>query len=139
MMGCCTLIVFLKLLVCLDSQRGFHNREEVFEDLGEVVSDRTVQRWLKRAMENAVSIQQAIGAAARDRREPRPGEDLFEGGLSPPDDFYARPWANPLAAESLWRAIAMLLVASRELGVNASLLLAEARRRCQRTEKPFPI
>lgn len=138
-MGCCTLIVFLKLFVCLDSPRGFHNREEVFEDLGEVVTDRTVQRWLKRAMENAISIQQAIGAAARDRKEPRPGEDLFQGGLSPPDYFYCRSWQNPLAAESLWRAIVMLLVTSRELDVNASLLLAEARRRCQTTEKPFPI
>lgn len=139
MVGFCTLIVFLRIFVCVSSRRGFHHREEVFEDLLECGTDRTVQRWLSRAMENAVEIQQAIGSAARNRREPRPGEDLFKGGLSPPDCFYRHPWQNPLAAEALWRANVMLLVATKELDVNASLLLAEARRRCQRPEKPFPI
>jgi hypothetical protein len=139
MVGFCTLIVFLRIFVCFSSPRGFHHREEVFEDLVECGTDRTVQRWLARAMRNAVEIQQAISAAARDRREPRPGEDLFEGGLSPPAYFHRRRWQNPLAAEALWRAIVMLLVAAKELDTNASLLLAEARRRCQKPETPFPI
>jgi hypothetical protein len=139
MVGFCTLIVFLRIYACLSSPRGFHNRGEVFEDLSGCGTDRTVQRWLARAMRNAVEIQQAIGAAAREIREPRPGEDLFEGGLSPPDYFYCRQWQNPLAVEALLRAVVMLLVATKELDTNASLLLAEARRRCQKPEKPFPI
>lgn len=136
---CSTLVVMLKLWAVLSVAVGIHNRKEVFEDLDDYGSTRTVQRWLACAMRNAVEIQQAIGAAARDKKEPRPGEDLFQGGLSPPRAFYRRTWQNPLAAVELWRAIAMLLIASKELGVNASILLAEARRRCQKNEKPFPL
>jgi len=103
---CSTLVVVLKLWALLSVAVGVHNRTEVFEDLDDYGSERTVQRWLSCAMKNAVEIQQAIGAAAREKREPRPGQDLFQGVLSPPSEFYRRRWQTPLAASALWRAFA---------------------------------
>jgi hypothetical protein len=128
----CTLIVVLRVWAFVSSAVGFHNRSELLPDLIEGAgSDRTVQRWTRRMMGSALEVQQAIRAAilAMRRREPRPEEDWFRGGLSPPSLIARRNWASREQHQFLWRALAMLFVAAKELGVKVALLLAEARRR----------
>jgi hypothetical protein len=131
----CTLIVVLRIWSWVSSEVGFHNRTEQLEDLGDCGADRTVQRWTARAISNAMEIQQAIRLAVIEKAEPRPIESLFEGGLSPPDAVLNRRWKSPSDVEALWRAYAMLFVASRKLAIQASYLLAEARRRCHPNAK----
>jgi hypothetical protein len=129
------LIIMLRVLCVVDSPVGFHHREEVGEGLLEGCgSDRTVQRWMARSIENAMTMQQAIRLAIIEEIEPRPLESLFEGGLSPPDVVIHKRWASPVETITLWRGYAMLLVASRKLAVQASYLLAGARRRFATTK-----
>lgn len=140
----CTLIVVLRIWAFINSAVGFGHRTEVLPDLcGEFGggADRTVQRWTERALRAALEIQQAIRAAilAMRRDEPRPEEDWFRGGLSPPPLVSQRRWGSPTLHATLWRAFAMLFVAAKELGTNVALLLAEARRRWHAKDDSLPI
>jgi len=135
----CTLIIFLRLWAWANATVGFHHRREEHEDLLYAGSDRTVQRWMQRAQIFALHTQQAIRLCVLERSEPRPKERLFVGGLSPPKGYMIDRCKNPSAAETLWRAFAMLNCATSELGVNASILLAEAKRRCSRPKDSFLI
>lgn len=135
----CTLIIFLRLWAWANATVGFHHRHEELEDLLYAGSDRTVQRWMQRAQIFALDTQQAIRLCVLERSEPRPMERLFAGGLSPPKGYMIDRCKNPSAAETLWRAFAMLLGATRAFGVNASILLAEAKRRCSRPKDSFLI
>ena len=60
-----------------DGPRGLQRYEEVAAGLDRVVSPRTAQRWLGRAVTQALVIQQAIRAAVIERSEPRPVEHRF--------------------------------------------------------------
>ena len=131
----CTLIVFLRVWAWVSSEAGFQKRKEIYEGLEECGSDRTVQRWTARALDNAMEIQQAIRLAIIEESEPRPVESLFAGGLSPPDAVIKRRWRSPSDVETLWRAYTMLLVGARKLAQHASYLLAEARRRWPKAEE----
>jgi len=135
----CTLVIVLRLCACLSGAAGFHNRSEVLPDLASCGSDRTVQRWLRRALEQASETEEAIRLAIQEESEPRPTERLFRGGLSPPDSLVCRQWQNPPAVEALWRALAMLLVVARKLGSDVTILLAEARRRFSGPKDSFII
>jgi hypothetical protein len=135
----CTLIIVLRLWAWSDATVGFHHRREVHDDLLYAGSDRTVQRWMQRAQIFSLDTQQAIRLCVLERSEPRPMERLFEGGLSPPKGYMIVRSQNPSAAEALWRAFAMLICTTREYGVNASILLAEAKRRCSRPKDSFLI
>lgn len=135
----CTLIIVLRLWAYVSAATGFLHRSEVHPDLLDCGSDRTVQRWMSRAQGQALETQQAIRLAIIEKSEPRPMERLFRGGLSPPNGFHCRQWQNPPAAETLWRALAMLLVTARKLGTDVSILLAEARRRCSGQKDSFVI
>ena len=135
----CTLIIFLRLWAWANAKVGFHHRREEHEDLLYAGSDRTVQRWMQRAQILALHTQQAIRLCVLERSEPRPKDRLFDGGLSPPKGYMIDRCKNPAAAETLWRAFAMLICATRELDVNASILLAEAKRRCSRPKDSFLI
>lgn len=135
----CTLVIVLRLWAWANAIVGFHHRDEVHEDLLYAGSDRTVQRWMHRAQVLALDTQQAIRLCVIEISEPRPIERLFEGGLSPPKGHMLYRSKNPSAAEALWRAFAILLCAIRELGVNASILLAEARRRFSNPKDRFLI
>ena len=135
----CTLIIVLRLWAYVSGAMGFLHRSEVHPDLLDCGSDRTVQRWMSRAQGQALETQQAIRLAIIEKSEPRPMERLFRGGLSPPNGFHCRQWQNPPAAETLWRALAMLLVTARKLGTDVSILLAEARRRCSGQKDSFVI
>ena len=138
----CTLIVVLRIWAWVSSAVGLHNRQELLEEIDDTWgSDRTVQRWTARAMGSALEVQQAIRAAILElrRREPRPEEDWFRGGLSPPSVVTHRRWKSPTLHQTLWRAIAMLFVAAKELGTHVAPLLAEARRRWHARQDSFPI
>ena len=134
----CSLIVFLRVWAVISSEQGFHNREEVFEELESGCgSDRTVQRWTARCLDNAILIQQAIRLAIIEEVEPRPVESLFLGGLSPPHVVAQRRWKSPQKHKTLYRGYAMLLVTAKKLATHASYLLAGARRRWKGHQKTF--
>lgn len=104
-------------------------------ELEEVRSERTLQRWSHRAQSVALQVQQAIRRALIERCEPRPVEQLFKGGLSPPDD----PSADPTPVSTLQRGLSMGLQGALALEVSLSVLLAEARGRWTEPTSPFPI
>lgn len=136
----CTLIVMLRVWASLSSNLGFYNRKEAFEGLETGCGgERTVQRWVSRAISNGMEIQQAIRLVLIEESEPRPVERLFNGGLSPPDAVMRRRWKSPSNLSRLYLGYAMLLVASRKLAKHASRLLAGARRRWPKQEKTFGI
>lgn len=135
----CSSIVVLRLAAVLFTEAGFHNRAELFEGLEECGSDRTVQRWLARAQAQAVEIAQAIRLMLIMRIEPRPLETMFPGGLSPPRSLIRKHWKHTEYVAALWSGYTMLLVAAREHGRPLSVLLAEARRRCQSQKIPFGL
>lgn len=131
---CCTLVLVLKLWAWLDAQEGLHRYEELCPELDEVGSRRSVQRWLHKLLPRALDIQQAIRLAVINRCEPRPLERIFPCGLDPPQRVRRKRWVDGSSVCRLWTALAMLLGASRALNVYCATLLAEARRRCERTE-----
>lgn len=122
----CSLVVLLKLWAWLDSPRGVRTYDDVFPDLGQRGSRRTVQRWLSHFLEDALYVQQTIRRALIERSEPRPMEHMFPNGLSPPVHLTRRGFRKPTAAAKLWRGLAILLGGSIALNVQASVLLAEA-------------
>lgn len=128
-LGCCALIVVLQLWSWMDGDAELIHHDALLPGLERVRSTRTIQRWMRRLRERALELQQAIRAAIIERCEPRPMEQLFEGGLSPPA-WVRRRWrkAAPLV-DRLWTAFAMMFGAAIRLEIPASVLLAEARRR----------
>jgi hypothetical protein len=138
--GFSSLIIVLRIWSVISSEEGFHNREEVFPELWDGCgSSRTVQRWTRRALANSMEIQQAIRHCLIDESEPRPFERLFEGDLSPPDGVTNRRWKSSQKHSELYRAYAMLFVASREHAEHASNLLAGAQRRMPKQQKTFGL
>jgi hypothetical protein len=135
-LGCCALIVVVKLWPWLNGEEGVHTSPEVVPEMEGRVHPRTVERWLHRMLPRALEIEQAIRRAVMERCEPRPVERLFPTGLSPPLGLLRRRWRDPPAVATLWRALAVLLVGAIELSVPASLLLAEARGRCGTPGRP---
>jgi len=129
-LGFCTLVVALKLWAWLDGDRGVHQSRQALGDLETRGDPRSVQRWLRRLLPHAMAIQQAVRLAVIERCEPRPVEQLFPSGLSPPDHLSRRPWRDPSGTNQLWRALALLLGGAIELSVPTTVLLAEARGRC---------
>lgn len=135
--GACSLIVVLCLWSWLDSARGLHSRQSVFDDLDHCCTERTLQRWMLRLLSRAHEIQQAIREALFKRCEPRPVETLFPGGLSPPEGLKRRRWKDLSAVTILWQAFAMLFNGAIELDAPAALLLTEARRRWSTQDSPI--
>lgn len=125
----CWLFVLLKLWPWLNGGGGLHNAGEVSHALDDHGCSRTVQRWLQRACEQALEIQQAIRGALIERCEPRPVEHIFPRGLSPPESLTRRRWKEPELVTTLHRALTMLFVGAVELGIPTAVLLAEARGR----------
>jgi hypothetical protein len=136
----CTLIIVLRIWACLLG--AFLYRTEVLAGLEQGAgSDRTVQRWLAWALRNGLAAQQAIRQAilATRRFEPRPEEDLLRGGRDPPVGLLVRYRRNKDAASTLWRALDLLFVASKQLSSDVALLLAETRRRWFTQADIFPF
>ena len=136
--GLSSILLILKLYSWLDGDGGLHNRQPSTENLPIAVSPRTTLRWLGRALPHALEIQQAIREAVIERCEPRPIEQLFPNGLSPPAGLLRRRWRNTASTITLWRSFALLFGAAVFLDVNPTLLLAEARGRMNTTDD-FPL
>lgn len=132
------LVVALELWAWLDAGLGLHRYISIFPDLEERPSRRTVQRWIARFRPSALDLQQHLREALIDLCEPRPVEQIFPGGLSPPASLVRRAWRDPEWTGLLHRALAMLLGGAIALDAPVSSLLAEARRRldtdCNRNE-----
>ena len=122
-------VLVLKLWAYLDSDAGIVTHEESWAMARLGGSRRTVQRWLKRAQVSAVQTLQAIRRAVIERSEPRPAEQLFPGGLSPPKALVRRHRCAPASVSSLWQAFTFVVGGALALNVPAPVLLAEARRR----------
>jgi len=137
----CSLIMLLRIWAWLASDAGFHKRVDVSAELGEAGSDRSVQRWVARAKQNALWIQQAIRQAilALQRVEPRPQEDLFRKERAPPAGLVRRNYRSAVATTTLWRALDMLFVAAKQHSLCVARLVAEARRRWLTEFDIFPL
>lgn len=132
-------VVVLVLWAWLDGPHGLQRCREPVAELDRVVSPRTVQRWLRRALPHALDVQQAARAAVIERSEPRPVEHWFPGGLSPPAELVRRDWTDPQGVAELWRGLAFLIRGAFLLEVPVTRLLAEARGRCHPRTDRFPI
>ena len=136
----CVLIIVLRIWACLLGP--FLHRTELLPSLSQGAgSDRTVQRWLARALRNGLRVQQAIRQAilAASKLEPRPEEDILRGGRDPPVGLIARFRRSTDAASTLWRALELLFVGAKQLSSDVALLLAEARRRWFTQADIFPL
>jgi hypothetical protein len=73
-----------------------------------------------------LETQQAIREILIEIKEPRPWDESFPEGLSPPEKLIKRH-RDPSRISILWRALAMLLLGSKTLSANPCILMARAR------------
>jgi len=132
----CTLVVVLLLWSYLDGGKGTHNAFP--EELGHSIGARTLARYLKRAKALSLKTQQVIREVLIEQKEPRPWEECFGSGLSPPESLIVRH-PEPSPAAKLWRALAMLLQGSQTLSASPCLLMARARAKAEQRLAPFLI
>lgn len=125
-----TTVVVLVLWAWLDGELGVQRFADPVAGLEHMVSCRTAQRWLQRAVRRSLDVQQAARAVVIERSEPRPVEHWFPGGLSPPEGLVRRQWTDPRGVAELWRGLAFLFGGAHQLDVPITRLLAEARGRC---------
>jgi hypothetical protein len=136
----CSLIIVLRIWAWMISVGGFFHRVEVLRGLEQAGSDRTVQRWIARALANSQGVQQAIRQMLLTiKNEPRPEDDVFRKGRSPPEGLVRRCSGSIDAVSTLWRAFDMLFVSAKDLSTDVSFLLAEARGRWFTKSDIFPI
>ena len=123
-------------LVLPGREKGIHNAFP--EELEHSVGARTLARYLKRAKALSLNTQQAIREVLIEQKEPRPWEECFQGGLSPPPGLVHRH-REPSPAAKLWRALSMLLQGSQALAVSPCLLMARAREKAEQRQAPFLV
>ena len=132
----CTLVIVALLWCYLDGERGIYNA--VPPELDHAACPRTLLRYLKRAEALCVKTQQAIREVLIEQKEPRPWEECFQSGLSPPPSLIKRHHESSLAS-MLWRAFAMLLKSSQALAASPCLLMARAREKSEQRQAPFLV
>lgn len=130
----CSLVVAALLWHYLDGQSGIQHA--VADELADTVEPRTLARYLKRAKAIAIKTQQAIREVLIEQKEPRPWEECFDQGRSPPDRL-SKLHRNPSCASMLWRALMMLVKGSEALSIPPCLLMARALQRASFTGSPF--
>jgi len=130
----CTLVVVALLWCYLDGEKGIVNA--LPPELEHTVGTRTLARYLKRAKAVCLKTQQAIREVLIEQKEPRPWEECFPSGLSPPPSLTKRH-REPSSAAKLWRALAMLLQGSKTLSASPCLLMARAREKSEQRQAPF--
>jgi hypothetical protein len=126
------LVVASLLLEAMTASVGLHSRE-----VPTARSRRQLQRDLAAACELAEPTQHAVRLALMHRSSPRPVESLWEGGLDPPPEL-ARRCRHP-GAPVAWRALEMVRRGAEQLGIPATALVVEARRRWTGPEDRFLI
>lgn len=119
------LILALQLFAWLDSGVGVHSFVSLFPSLELRPSRRTVQRWLARWSRFA-AFEHDARRAVLSRFEPRSLDDLFPGGIPPPNARRPRPWRDPAVVCRLHRGLVMVLGAAVAMAVPAALLVTEA-------------
>jgi hypothetical protein len=130
----CTLVVVALLWCYLDGGKGVHNT--LPPELEHSVGAKTLSRYVKRAKALSLKTQQAIREVLIEQKDPRPWEDCFSSGLSPPASFLKRHQESSPAAK-LWRALAMLIQGSQTLAVSPCLLMARAKEKSEQRLAPF--
>ena len=130
----CTLVMLIVLWSYLDGGRGLRNC--IPGQLSNDTTARSVARYLKRAKKACMKTQQSIREVLMEIKEPRPGEECFFSGLSPPRSLLDRH-RDPSQVTILWRALAMLLLGSETLSASPCLLMARARKKAEQRRSPF--
>ena len=120
----CTLVIVALLWAYLESDSGIHKC--IPPELDKAAAPRTLARYLKRAKAVCMETQQAIREVLIEIKEPRPWDESFAQGLSPPEKLTKRH-RDPSRISTLWRALAMLLIGSETLSANPCILMARAR------------
>ncbi len=132
----CPLVIVTLLWGYLNGEKGTHNAFP--SELEHSVGARTLARYLKRAKALCLKTQQAIREVLIEQKEPRPWEECFQKGLSPPESLIKRH-REPSPAAKLWRALAMLLQGSQALSASPCLLMARAREKSEQRLAPFLV
>jgi transposase len=130
-----TFLIVLCLWSYLDSSSGLHHC--LPGELSEDISARTVVRHLSSAKALAVETQQAIREVLIRKTEPRPVEELFPGGLDPPESLRWKQSKEPDTAGTLWRALFMLRQGAETLAIDPRTLLAWAQQTSRAKKRSF--
>jgi len=130
----CTLVIVALLWTYLQGQRGIHSC--IPQELEGAAAPRSLARHLRRAKAVCLETQQAIREAVLEIKEPRPWDECFAEGLSPPERLIKRH-RRPSPVSTLWRALAMLLISSETLSATPCLLMARARMKAAERGIPF--
>lgn len=132
----CTLVIVAFLWSYLKGESGIQN--SIPQELDEVVTPRTLARYLKRAKAVCLETQQAIREVLIEIIEPRPWEEIFAKGLPPPESLIKR-YRDPSKVGILWRTLAMLLNGTKALSTNPCLLMARAKTKAEQKKFRFLI
>jgi hypothetical protein len=132
----CTLLIVALMWTYLDGEKGIHNC--IPPQLDTATTPRTLARYLQRAKAVCLKTQQAIREVLMETKEPRPWEECFFRGLSPPEGLIKRH-REPSPAGMLWRTLAMLLQGSEALSASPCHLMARAREKSEQRRSPFLI
>ena len=132
----CTLVILALLWAYLEGGKGIHN--SIPQGLYDAATPRTLARYVKRAKAVCLETQQAIREVLIEIRDPRPWDESFHQGLSPPESLRKRYHDSPKAT-TLWRSLAILLLGSKTLLVTPSVLMARARQKAEQRKSRFLI
>ena len=130
----CTLVIVALFWSYLVGAKGIH--QSIPQELDEAATPRTLARYLKRAKAVCLETQQAIREVLIEIREPRPWDESFHQGLSPPESLTKRYRDSP-KIPIFWRSLAILLISSKTLSVTPSLLMARARQKAEQRKSRF--
>jgi hypothetical protein len=121
----CTLVIVALLWAYFQNESGYYNQCGHYLD--KAAAPRTLARYLKRAKAVCRTTQQAIRQVLIERSEPRPWDQGFAHGLSPPGWLIKRH-RDPDSTGILWRALAMLNIGANKLLIAPCLLMARAKK-----------
>jgi transposase-like protein len=133
----CVVTMVAFLWCYLAAAGGLHNCLD--PELSEHVSVRNLARHVKRAKRHALDTQQAIREVVVETIEPRPMEELFPGGLDPPETLRRKQCCEPEESSILWRALHLVRSASTTLTCDPRALLAWANQRSRLKKRRFLI
>ncbi len=120
----CTLVIAVLLWAYFQNESGYYNQCDHWLD--KAAAPRTLARYLKRAKAVSKTTQQAIRQVLIERSEPRPWDQGFAHGLSPPGWLINKHRDAP-STGILWRALAMLNIGANNLQIAPCLLMARAK------------
>jgi len=132
----CTLVILALLWSYLAGEKGIH--KSIPQEFYEAATPRTLARYVKRAKAVCLETQQAIREVLIEVRDPRPWDESFHQGLSPPESLTKR-YRDAPKATTLWRSLAILALGSKTLSATPSLLMARARHKAEQKKSRFLI